>query len=128
MAISFQPPTWTNPPNDNNDSDRAKLIPKVLSEMQAQMKAMRDEVIAAEVSNWLAKSSHRDIKDSGKPPKLKLRRTVQDNPDDQSAEVGFPSVDLKGAFDAMMNTGNQEYNQFQQETSRPSDPGASKPE
>ena len=46
--------------------------------MQAQMKAMKDEVITAEASKrtthgWAAKSSHQDIKDSGKLPKTKLK-------------------------------------------------------
>ena len=48
--------------------------------------------------------------------------------DDQSAEVKFPPDNLKGAFDPMMNTGNQESSQSQQETSKPPDPNASKPE
>ena len=57
---------------------------KVLSEMQAQMKAMKDEVITAEALKWTthgwsAKSSHRDVKDSGKLPKPKLKLTAQEN-------------------------------------------------
>ena len=126
MATSFQLPTWTNPPNDTNTSDRARLITKNLSVMQAQMKA-----IAAEASKWTtrgrsAKSSHQDIKDSGKLPKPKSKQAAQDSQDDQSAEVEFLLDDLKGAFDAMLNTGNQESSQSQQEMSKPSDPDASK--
>ena len=78
MATSFQLPTWANPPKDNDISDRARIITKALSEMQAQMKVMREEVIAAEAlkqitCGWAAKSSHRDVKDSGKLPKSKLK-------------------------------------------------------
>ena len=78
MAMSFQLPTWTNPPNDTNTSDRARLITKILSKMKTEMKAMKDEVITAEASKQTtcgksAKSSHRDVKESGKPPKPKLK-------------------------------------------------------
>ena len=77
--------------------------------MQAQMKTMKDEVIAVEVlkqttRGQTAKSFHRDIKDLGKLPKLKSKWAAKDNWDDQLAGVGFPSDDLKGVFNAMMNT------------------------
>ena len=100
--------------------------------MQAQMKAVKEEVIAAEASKWstqgrAARGSHQDTKDLGKPPKLKSKPATQGSQDDQSAEAGFPSDDLKGAFDAMMDPDNQESNQSQQEPLRPSDPSMNKP-
>ena len=63
MATSLQLPTWEDTPDDNKLLVRGKLIGKVLFEMQAQMKAMKEEVIAAEASKWTtrgwaAKSSH----------------------------------------------------------------------
>ena len=63
MVTSFQLPTWEDTPNDNKISVRGKLIGKVLTEMQAQMKAVKEEVTAAEASKWsthgqATKSSH----------------------------------------------------------------------
>ena len=63
MSTNFQLPTWTDTLGDNDVSDRAKLITKALSKMQAQMKAMKKEVITAEASKWMthgqtAKRSH----------------------------------------------------------------------
>ena len=131
-TTSFQLLTWEDTPNDNKVSVRGKLIGKVLLEMQAQMKAMKEEVIAAEASKWsthgwAAKSSHQDIKDSGKLPKSKSKPATQDSQDDQSAEAGLPSDDLKSTFNALMDPGSQESNQSQQETSKPSNQSMNKP-
>ena len=67
-ALMFQLPSWPNLPDDT----------KVLSEMQAQMKAMKDEVIAAEASKRTtngksAKGSNKDVKDPEKQPKPKSK-------------------------------------------------------
>ena len=77
-ASMFQLPSWPNPPDDTETADRAQLIAKVLSEMKAQMKAMKDEVIAAEASRRTthgksAKGSNQDAKDPEKQPKPKLK-------------------------------------------------------
>ena len=124
-VTSFQLPTWEDTPNNNKILVRGKLIGKVLTEMQAQMKAVKEDVIAAEASKQstrgqAAKNSHRDIKDSGKPPKLKLKPAAQGSQDDQSAETGFPSDNLNGAFEALMDPDNQEI-------SKPSNPSLNKP-
>ena len=71
-------PAWTDQPNDSDISDRARPITKALAEMQAQMKAMKEEVITAEALKWTthghtAKSSHQDVKDLGKLPKPKSK-------------------------------------------------------
>ena len=119
-------------PNDHKVEVRGKLISKTLSEMQAQMKAIKGEVIAAEAlkwttHGWTAKSSHQDSKDSGKPPKLKSKPAAQGVPDDQLTKASFPLDDLKGAFEAMMDPNNQESSWSQQETSKPTDPSPGKP-
>ena len=61
LPVSSFPPGKT--PDDNKILDRDKLIGKTLSEMQAQMKAMKEEVTAAEALKQsthgrAAKSSH----------------------------------------------------------------------
>ena len=99
--------------------------------MQSQMKAMKDEVIAAEASKRTtrgksAKGSHRDVKDSEKQPKPKSKQAARDSQDDQPAEVDFPPDDLKGTFDAMLNAGSQGSSRSQQEASKPADPDAVK--
>ena len=116
MTTSFQLPTLEDTPNDNKVLVRGKLIRMVLFEMQAQMKTMKEEVIAAEASKWstcgqAAKSSHQEIKDLGKLPKPKSKPATQDSQDNQTAEAGFPSDDLKSAFNALMDPGNQESKQ-----------------
>ena len=42
-AATFKLPTWTNPLNDANQEDRGHLINKTLSEMQEQLKALKEE-------------------------------------------------------------------------------------
>ena len=42
-AATFKLPTWTNPPNGANQEDRGNLIDKTLSEMQEQLKALKEE-------------------------------------------------------------------------------------
>ena len=74
----FRLPTWPSLLDEINTEDRAQLIAKVLSEMQVQMKAMKDEVIAAEASKRTthgksAKGSNQDVKDPEKQPKPKLK-------------------------------------------------------
>ena len=41
-----QLPVWLNPPDDAEPGNGARLITKVLSEMQAQMTAMKEEAKA----------------------------------------------------------------------------------
>ena len=42
-AATFRLPTWTNPPDEANQEDRGHLIDKTLSEMQEQLKALKEE-------------------------------------------------------------------------------------
>ena len=77
-ASTFQFPSWPNPPDDTETSDRAQLIAKVLSEMQAQMTTMKDEVTIAKASSMTthgksAKGSNQDAKDAEKQPKPKSK-------------------------------------------------------
>ena len=59
----FQLPTWMDTPDDHQVEARGRLIRRTLSEMEAQMKAIKGEVLATEASKWItcgqaAKSSH----------------------------------------------------------------------
>ena len=42
-AATFKLPSWTNPPNDANEEDRGHHIDKTFSEMQEQLKALKEE-------------------------------------------------------------------------------------
>ena len=42
-AATFKLPTWNNPLDDTNQEDRGNLINKTLSEMQEQLKALKEE-------------------------------------------------------------------------------------
>ena len=75
-ASTFQLPTWSNPPDDTEVGDWVQLITKVLSEMQAQMAAMKEGVITTEALKMItcgksAKGSNRDAKGPEKQPKRK---------------------------------------------------------
>ena len=121
---SFQLPTWTDVPNDHQSATRGELIRKTLSEMQAQMKAIKGEVLATEASRWTthgqaARASHRDAKDSGeKPQKLKLKPAAPHSQDGQLTVADFPLNNLKSAFEAMTDPNRPEPSQPQQKSSR----------
>ena len=77
-AMTFKFPVWPNPPNDAQSGDPAQLITKVLSEMQAQMTAMKEEAIEVEASKMTtqsksAKNSSQDDKGNEKQPKSKSK-------------------------------------------------------
>ena len=42
-GATFKLPTWTYPPDDANQEDRGHLIDKTLSEMQEQLKSLKEE-------------------------------------------------------------------------------------
>ena len=76
--MAFKLPVWSNPPDDAELRDRAQLITKVLSEMQAQMTAMKEEVTKVEASKMTTRSkstknSSQDDKGDKKQPKLKSK-------------------------------------------------------
>ena len=125
---SFQLPTWADIPDDHQNEARGRLIRKTLSKMQAQMKAIKGEVLATEASKRMtrgqtAKSSHQDAKDSGeKPQKLKPKPAASHSQDDQSTAVYFPLDDLKDAFEAITDPNSHELSRPQQEPSGPTDP------
>ena len=75
-AMTFKLPVWSNPPDDAELGDRARLITKVLSEVQAQMTVMKEEATEVEASKMTtrsksAKNSSQDDKGDEKQPKLK---------------------------------------------------------
>ena len=77
-AMTFKLPVWPNPPNNAEPGDQARLITKVLSEMQAQMTAMKEEATKVEASKMTthsksAKNSSQDDKGDEKQPKLKWK-------------------------------------------------------
>ena len=119
-------------PDDHQVEVRGRLIRKTLSEMQAQIKAIKGEVLATEASKQMtcgqaAKSSHRDAKDSGeKLQKLKPKPATSYSQDDQSTAGDFPLDNFKGTFEAMTNPDNHEPSQSQQEPSGPTDPSSGK--
>ena len=54
--MTFKLPVWSNPPDDAELGDQAQLITKVLSEMQAQMTAMKEEATEVEASKMTTHS------------------------------------------------------------------------
>ena len=67
IATTFKLPVWPNPPDDAELGDSARLITKVLSEMQAQMTAMKEEATEVEALKMTthsksAKNSSQDDK------------------------------------------------------------------
>ena len=77
-ATTFKLPVLSNPPDDAELGDRAQLITKVRSEMQAQMTTMKEEVTEVEASKMTtrsksAKNSSQDDKGNKKQPKLKSK-------------------------------------------------------
>ena len=46
--MTFKLQVWSNPPDDAELGHQAQLITKVLSEVQAQMTAMKEEAIKVE--------------------------------------------------------------------------------
>ena len=87
-ATTFKLPVWLNPPDDAELGDRARLITKVLSEMQAQMTAMKEEATKVEAFKMTtcsksAKNSSQDDKGNKKQPKSKSKPAVHGSPDDQ---------------------------------------------
>ena len=76
--MTFKLPVWPNPPNNAEPGDKVRLITKVLSEMQAQMTAMKEEATEVEASKMTtrsisAKNSSQDEKDNEKQPKSKSK-------------------------------------------------------
>ena len=77
-ATTFKLPVWSNPLDDAELGNQARLITKVLSEMQAQMTAMKEEAIKVKASKVTihsksAKNSSQDDKGDEKQPKLKSK-------------------------------------------------------
>ena len=77
-AMTFKLPVWPDPPNDAEPVDRAQLITKVLSEMQAQTTAMKEEAIKVEASKITTHSKSatnfsQDDKGDKKQPKSKSK-------------------------------------------------------
>ena len=91
-AMTFKLPVWSNPPDDAELGDQARLITKVLSEMQAQMTAVKEEATEVEASNMTtcsksAKNSSEADKGDEKQLKSKLKQTVHASQDDQQIEI-----------------------------------------
>ena len=61
-AATFKLPTWTNSPNDANQEDRGHLIKKTLSEMQEQLKALKEE--ADRAAKAMMSTHHKKAKDT----------------------------------------------------------------
>ena len=87
--------------------------------MQAQMKAIKGEVLATEASKRMtrgrvAKASQQDVKSSGeRPHQLKSKPAASHSKDGQSAVADFPLDDLKSAFEAMLDPDGSEHGQSQ---------------
>ena len=76
--MTFKLPAWSNPPDDAEPGDLARLITKVLSDVQAQMTAMKEEATEVEASKMTthsksAKNSSQDDKGNKKQPKSKSK-------------------------------------------------------
>ena len=76
-ATTFKLPVWLNPPDDAELGDRARVITKVLSEMQAQMTAMKEEATEVEASKMTthsksAKNSSQNDKGDEKATQVKV--------------------------------------------------------
>ena len=85
--MTFMLPVWSNPPDDAEPGDQARLITKVLSEMLAQMTAMKEEATEVEASKITtcsksAKNSSQDDKGNKKQPKLKSKQAACGSQDD----------------------------------------------
>ena len=63
-AATFKLPTWTNLPADANQEDRGHLIDKTLSEMQEQLKALKEEADRATIAKM--NTHHKKAKDTNK--------------------------------------------------------------
>ena len=77
-----------NPPDDAEPGDQAQLITKVLSEMQAQMTAMKEEATEVESSKMTthsksAKNPSQDDKGNEKQPKSKSKQAAHGSQVDQ---------------------------------------------
>ena len=72
-AMTFKLPVWPNPPSYVEPGDRAQLITKVLSEMEAQMTAMKEEAIEVEASKMTTKTPVKITKAMKKQPKSKSK-------------------------------------------------------
>ena len=109
-AMTFKFPVWPNPPDDDELGDQAQLIIKVLSEMQTQMIAMKEEATEVEASKMTTGS--KSAKNSS--------QAVHGSQDDQQAEVvDLTPDDLDGTFSALMNKCSQESTKSQQEVLKP---------
>ena len=76
--MTFELPVWSDSQDDAEAVHKAQLITKVLLEMQAQMAAMKEEVIKVEASEMttgskLTKNPSWDDKGHEKQPKSKSK-------------------------------------------------------
>ena len=77
-ATTFKLQVWSNPTDDAELGDHARFITKILSEMQAQMTAMKEEATKVKASKMTthsksAKNSSQDDKGNEKQSKLKSK-------------------------------------------------------
>ena len=123
-AATFKLPTWTNAPDDANQEDRGHLINKTLSEMQEQLKALKEEadrVPTARRPRTLIKTTQSTIESK---PRSKWQ--AHHNKDKQrtlaAKSVDLASDDLGGHFDAFLKICSQETASTTQEESQPEPP------
>ena len=126
-AATFKLPTWTNPPDDANQEDRGNLIDKTLSEMQKQLKALKeaDRAAKAKMSTHHKKAKDTDqnntVDDKESKPRWKWQACH--NKDKQrtlaAKSVDLTSDDLDGHFSAFLKICSQQTASTMQEDSQP---------
>ena len=110
-AATFKLPTLTNPPDDANQEDRGHLIDKTLSEMQEQLKALKEEADRAAKAKM--STHHKKAKDTdqnntvdNKESKPRLKWQAHHNKDKQrtlaAKSIDLTSDDLDGHFGAFL--------------------------
>ena len=130
-AATFRLPNWTNPPDDANQEDRGHLIDKTLSEMQEQLKALKEETDRAAKAKM--STCHKKAKDTDqnntvndKESKCRLKWQACHNKGKQgilaAKSIDLTSDDLDGHFGAFLNICSQETTSTMQEDSQPEPP------
>ena len=129
-TATFKLPTWTNPPNDANQEDRGHLIDKTLSEMQEQLKALKEEADRAaktkmSTHNKNAKDpdGNKTVNDKEFKPRSKWQACNNDKQRTLAAKsIDLTSDDLDGHFGVFLKICSQETANTTQEDSQPEPP------
>ena len=130
-AATFKLPTWTNPPDDANQEDRGHLINKTLSEMQEQLKALKEEADRAAIAKMStcckkAKDTDQNNTVNDKESKPRSKWQACHNAEKQRTlavkSIDLTSDDLDGHFGAFLKIYSQETASTTQEDSQPEPP------